>query len=109
MPVLRLFAIILSASLAPAAAFAAGPAGALERAAERGDQTVVRSLIQQGADVNAPGVDGSTPLHRAVFADHLDVASMLVKAGARVSAVDRYGVTPIALASINCNAKMLRL
>src|SRR6185436_6698081 len=80
MPILRLFAIVLTASLAPSAAFAAGPAGALERAAERGDQTVVRSLLQQGADVNAPGVDGSTPLHRAVFADHLDVASLLVKA-----------------------------
>jgi uncharacterized protein len=109
MPAARLFAIVLTALLAPAAAFAAGPAGALERAAERGDQPVVRSLIQQGADVNAPGVDGSTALHRAVFADHLDVASMLVKAGARVSAVDRYGVTPLALASINGNARMIRL
>ena len=47
MPGLRLFAILLTASLAAAAAFAAGPAAALERAAERGDQTVVRSLIQQ--------------------------------------------------------------
>jgi ankyrin repeat protein len=95
--------------LVPASAFAAAPGAALASAAERGDQAVVRSLLQQGADVNAPGVDGATALHRAVFADHLDVAAMLVKAGAKVSATDRYGVTPLSLACINGDAKMIRM
>ena len=79
------------------------------RAAERGDQALARTLIQQGADVNAPGVDGSTPLHRAVFTDHLDVASLLVKAGAKVGATDRYGVTPLALAAQQGSATVLDL
>jgi uncharacterized protein len=103
------FAIFLTAFLVSATAFAAAPNGALALAAERGDQAQVRSLIRQGADVNASGVDGSTPLHRAVFGDRLDVASLLVKAGARVTATDRYGVTALALACINGNAKMIRL
>ena len=77
MPARRFLAVFLTTVLVSATAFAAEPSGALARAAERGDQALVRSLIQQGADVNAPGVDGSTPLHRAVFADHLDVASLL--------------------------------
>jgi uncharacterized protein len=105
----RSFAAFLTITLAPAAAFAAAPEGALGRAVERGDQAIVRSLLQQGADVNAPGVDGSTPLHRAVLADRLEVANLLVKAGARVAATDRYGVTPLTLACINGDAKMIRL
>jgi uncharacterized protein len=104
-----LFAAFLTTLLATGAAFAAVPNGALARAAERGDQTAVRSLLQQGADVNGPGVDGSTPLHRAVIADRLEVAGLLVKAGARVTSTDRYGVTPLGLACINGNAKMIRL
>jgi ankyrin len=103
------FALFLTAFLVSATAFAAAPNGALALAAERGDQALVRSLIQQGADVNATGIDGSTPLQRAVFADRFDVASLLVKAGARVTATDRYGVTALALACINGNAKMIRL
>jgi ankyrin len=103
------FAVFLTTFLVSATAIAAEPNGALALAAERGDQAQVRSLIRQGADVNASGVDGSTPLHRAVFADRLDVVSLLVKAGARVTATDRYGVTALALACINGNAKMIRL
>jgi ankyrin repeat protein len=72
----RFFPVFLTALLVSATAFAAAPNGALALAAERGDQAQVRSLIRQGADVNASGVDGSTPLHRAVFADRLDVASL---------------------------------
>ena len=109
MPTRRLFAAVLTTMLGAASGFAAVPNGALALAAERGDQPLVRSLLQQGADVNASGVDGSTPLHRAVMADRLDVASLLLKAGARVAATDRYGVTPLALASINGDARMIRL
>jgi ankyrin len=109
MPARPFFAVFLTTFLVSATAFAAAPNGALALAAERGDQAQVRSLIRQGADVNASGVDGSTALHRAVFADGLDVASLLVKSGARVTATDRYGVTALALACINGNAKMIRL
>ena len=109
MPARRFLAALLTLALVPASAFAAAPGVTLAAAAERGDEAQVRALIQKGADVNAPGVDGSTPLHRAVFADRLDVASLLVKSGAKVTAADRYGVTPLALASLNGSAQMIRL
>src|SRR5207342_3108214 len=80
----RCLGAFLTTVLVSAGAFAAEPDATLLRAAERGDQALARALLQQGTDVNAPGVDGSTPLHRAVFTDHFDVASLLVKAGAKV-------------------------
>jgi ankyrin repeat protein len=80
----------------------------LADASSRGDMKVVRALVQQGADVNARGVDGTSPLHHAVSSDHLDVADLLLKAGANVTAADRYGVTPLSLAALNGNASMIR-
>src|SRR3954462_6505842 len=109
MPTRRLFAAVLTMMLVSASARAAVPNGDLALAAERGDQALGRSLLQQGADVNASSGEGSTPLHRAVLADRLDVATLLLRAGARVAATDRYGVTPLALASINGDARMIRL
>ncbi len=109
MAIRHLLAAFLTTVLASAAAFAGPASGTLLGAAEHGDQALARTLLQQGADVNAAGVDGSTPLHRAVFTDHFEVATLLVKAGAKVQAADRYGVTPLALACLNGNAKMIRL
>src|SRR6476469_2766707 len=109
MAIRHLLAALLTTVLASAAAFAGPASGTLLGAAEHGDQALARTLLQQGADVNAAGVDGSTPLHRAVFPDHFEVATLLVQAGAKVQAADRYGVTPLALACLNGNAKMIRL
>jgi len=103
----RFIACLLPLVLAPAAVSAASTLS-LADAAERGDQALIRTMIQQGADVNAPGVDGSTALHRAVNGDYLDVVDMLLRAGAKVAAADRYGVTPLSLACINGNAAMIR-
>jgi len=90
------------------APLSAGPATSLADASGRGDMKAVRAFVQQGADVNARGVDGTSPLHHAVSADHIDVADLLLKAGADVSSADRYGVTPLSLAALNGNASMLR-
>ncbi len=68
----------------------------------------MRSLIEQRVDVNAKGIDGTTALHQAAHADHLDIAEMLLGAGANATAGDRYGVTPLYLACVNGNAKMIQ-
>jgi ankyrin repeat protein len=67
----------------------------------------VRALLADHADVNLPEADGTTALHWAVRADDVDTASMLIRAGAKVSAANRYGITPLALAAINGNAPMI--
>src|SRR5678816_4498576 len=73
----------------------------------RGKKDVLRSLLQQKADVNAPQIDGTTALHWAVLADDLETADLLLRAGAKVSASNREGVMPMQLAAINGNAAII--
>src|SRR4030088_2767217 len=70
-------------------------------AARQGDVAAVRALLQQRVDLNAAGPDGTTALHWAVHRDSLDVVMLMIAAGARVEAPNRYGVTPLALACLN--------
>ena len=73
----------------------------------RGNKAGLRSLLQRKADVNAPQVDGTTALHWAVRTDDLETADLLIRAGAKVSAANREGATPIQLATLNGNAAMV--
>ncbi|HEX4999828.1 MAG TPA: ankyrin repeat domain-containing protein [Terriglobia bacterium] len=76
-------------------------------AAMKRDREAVRALVARKADVNAPQVDGATALHWAVQADDLDLADLLIGAGANVSAATREGVMPMQLAALNGSAAML--
>src|SRR6188508_1556694 len=93
--------VVLLLLVLPASVRAAGLP--LADAVARGDLAAVRTLLARGADVNAAQVDGTTALHVAVDADRLDLADALLHAGAHASRADRYGVTPIYLASLNGN------
>jgi ankyrin repeat protein len=77
-------------------------------AAMRKDLAAVRTLVQK-ADVNAPQRDGTTALHWAVQTDDVEMAQTLIRAGANVGAVNRFGVKPLSLACINANAAMIEL
>ena len=79
----------------------------LIEAAKQGDLVRVRALVDQGADVDGPAIDGTTALHWAVHRDDGDIAGLLIGAGVDVTAANRYGVAPIALASLNGSAPML--
>ena len=76
-------------------------------AAMRGDRGAVRAALARKADVNVAQVDGTTALHWAVEQDDLEIVDLLLRAGARVSARTREGVTPLQLAAINGSAPML--
>jgi ankyrin repeat protein len=76
-------------------------------AARRGDREAVRAAIARKADVNIAQVDGSTALHWAVERDDLEMADLLIRAGARVSAKTREGVMPLQLAAVNGSARMI--
>jgi ankyrin repeat protein len=61
------------------------------------DASVVKALIQQGADVNLADGNGlSTPLHRAAYAGNAEVAEVLIKEGADVDGRDGALRTPLA-------------
>lgn len=69
-------------------------------AAMRGDGNAVKTLLQDGADVNAAQGDGMTALHWAARHGDADLAAMLLYAGANPGAVTRIGqYTPLHLAA----------
>jgi ankyrin repeat protein len=76
-------------------------------AAMQGNKEAVRSLLQKKANVNTQQIDGTTALHWAVQADDLDMADLLIHAGANVSAMNRAGAAPMLLAAFNGNAAMI--
>jgi ankyrin repeat protein len=76
-------------------------------AVARGNEALVRVLIERGANVNAKSVDGSTALHAAVHADRPSILDLLLRKGADVAARDRYGVTPLAMASLTGDAALI--
>lgn len=100
MPRLALF---LAASICVAAA----PDLRLINAAKSNNASAVRALLAQHADVNAAEPDGSTALYWAAQRDNLEIAELLIAAGAHPKLATRYNVGPLALASTNGNAAMI--
>lgn len=85
------------------AAFAAAPDLRLVNAVADQDKALVRSLLKQGADVNAARADGATALLWAAHWGDLDTVDLLLRAGANVNAADDHGVTPLAQAAENAS------
>ena len=89
----------------------------------RGDVTVAKYLVSQGADVNAKENSfGITPLHSAAFSENVDIVKFLVSQGADVHAktskdipmletgLDKdipAGTTPLDLAKLMDNTAMV--
>src|SRR5580700_11422324 len=94
-------------ALLSTAALAAAVKSEVADAAMQGDKPRVRALVQQKADVNAPQVDGSTALHWSVQSNDLELTDLLIRAGARASAANRAGATPLLLAAVNGNAAIV--
>lgn len=78
-------------------------------AAKKSDTAAVRALLAQKTNVNAADADGATALHWAAHGANLQIAEMLVRAGANVKGASRYGVTPFYLACLNGDAKLIEL
>jgi hypothetical protein len=80
-------------------------AGPLEQklidAAFMGKVEIARSLIDQGADVNARDESGNTILLTAVRPYGTGMVKLLVDSGADISAKDQFGFTPLAVAVKN--------
>jgi len=79
---------------------AATPDSTLVAAVKAGDHEAISALLKtRGVDVNAAQVDGTTALHWAAHGGDLDTVNRLIAAGAKVQAVNRYGITPLWLAA----------
>jgi ankyrin repeat protein len=92
---------------AVAAAGGAGDSLTLVEAAKHKDKEAVRTLLKQGAKVNAPQADGATALHWAAHWDDLEMADLLLKAGANVKAANDHGATPLWVACVGGSPAMI--
>jgi len=101
----------LVAGFSAAAPAASSDAVALLEAARAGHWEQVRALVAgglDGEDVDGADSDGTRPLHWAVRADELEVATLLLEAGADATASNRLGLTALYLAAANGNGPMIR-
>ena len=64
----------------------------LDSAASRGDEAIVRLLLDKGAEVNRKSKSGVTSLHRT---SSTNIARLLLERGAEVNAQDEQGRSPL--------------
>jgi ankyrin repeat protein/predicted Ser/Thr protein kinase len=83
------------------------PQSPLLIAADRGDERMVVSLLNAGADVNAQNQNGWTALSVAADGGHDDIARLLLAEGADVNLVRNSGVTPLMLATNRGNRTLV--
>jgi uncharacterized protein len=103
---LNLIAVVAMTALVGAAPPSASP---VADAAMRGNRDAVRTLLQQGADVNGAQGDGMSALHWAADRGDAELTTMLVYGGANTGAVTRIGqYTPLHLAARSGNVDAVR-
>lgn len=87
---------------------AAAPITTVVDAAAQGDTGVLEDLLRRGADVNQTRGDGMTALHWAAERGDAEITSMLIYAGANLSAGTRIGsYTPLHIASRHGHAEIV--
>jgi ankyrin repeat protein len=75
----------------------------------RGDIDDVNIMIAAGVDLNSAGDLGDTPLHYAVRKQREDVVMALLEAGAIIDLKNDYDDTPLDIAEIEGNQKIISL
>ena len=79
-------------------------------AAYYGDYSEVKRLVSQRRSlINKADYDGRTALHLAACEGHVNIARYLIKKGAHLNALDRWGLTPLAEAQRAQHTAMITL
>jgi ankyrin repeat protein len=74
-----------------------------------GDRHAARILLEAGADIDAKGDMGCTPLYFAVMGGHVQVAELLVRRGADPDAQSEFSFSPRSLAAHKADKAMTGL
>lgn len=107
MAVRYVIGLLLFAALAMATLTAQSRDAALVAAVKNRNMTAARALLARRLNVNTPDVEGMTALHWAAHWDDLETVKLLLSAGAKAEASNRYGVTPLHEASTVGNVAMV--
>lgn len=88
------------------------PAGSHEEApvywaAVKGESSTIKKLVENGGNVNTPGICGMTPVAAAAGLGFVDVIKTLVDMGADLEAKDVDGNTPVCIASFEGNLEVI--
>ena len=81
---------------------------ALHSAIAKGDQEMVRILIDGGTDVNESDVFGEPPLHAAIDKGNDGMVTLLLEAGANVDAKNAFGDPALHRAILKGDSEMVR-
>jgi ankyrin repeat protein len=73
------------------------------------DEPLVRTLLNQHADVHTRAGDGSTALLWAAHFNALETATLLIRAGADANAANDFRMTPLSEACTNGNGRLVEL
>jgi ankyrin repeat protein len=73
------------------------------------DGSVLRLLLEHGADINVRSRSGWTPLYLASMNGALEVVRLLLEHGADVEAKDKYGGTALQVATGGRHDKVVKL
>ena len=105
----RWFLLLVSAAALAAASVRASSETVLDAAAH-GDLDTIKGLLKSGADVNSARADGVSALHLAAGAGNVEIARVLMTAGANVAASTvLLGTRPLHMAAENGHADVVNL
>ena len=98
--------ILLVASAAPI--LPQTQSGQLAGVIQEGRRAAAFAMIQAGADVNEAQLDGTRPIHWAVYRVDYDLVDALIARKARVDVANEFGHTPLAEAVKQGDARMVK-
>ena len=70
---------------------------------------IFKSLIKNGADINAPNTEGEVPLMNAVSADNAEIVNLLIELKADINKTNSKGTTPLLFAARKTKLKMVNI
>ena len=80
----------------------------LVSSARFGDLATLKTLLNQGANINSRNGFGKTSLHLAAQQGYTNMVKELLKRGAFVNPRDRFGMTPLHLAAMQERANIVK-
>ena len=111
----RFILAIFVVGIAAAGSFPAGSflgqeqPGKLARLIQDGKRAAAFEMIRSGADVNEAQLDGTRPVHWAVYRVDYDLLAELIAKKAKVDVANEFGYTPLSEAAKQGDARMVKM